>query len=258
MTRRFKSDLIALENASQCSLKARRAAAKPTQTNFMKTNPRFQFAARQGFTLIELLVVIVIIAILAGLVMSQANKIMEDGRRLQVQTVIKDLRIAIGSYQVEYNRYPVDPSMLSGSDGQDAPELQTNEQSGIITALTAISSASGGSSGGSGGGAGGANLNPKDIKFIDLPMAKNGMFGLVNATPPYKLVDLWGQTYRVLLDTNGDKQVPNPDLKNSDPKISANPNSPAPQNLPTEIAIYSWGFDKRPYTKDDIASWRQK
>jgi hypothetical protein len=89
-------------------------------------------------------------------------------------------------------------------------------------------------------------------------MAKNGMFGLVNATPPYKLVDLWGQTYRVLLDTNGDKQVPNPDLKNSDPKISANPNSPAPQNLPTEIAIYSWGFDKRPYTKDDIASWRQK
>lgn len=237
----------------------RASACCPTNTHTknMKTNPRFQPATRQGFTLIELLVVITIIAILAGLVMSQANKIMEDGRRLQVQTVIKDLRIAIGSYQVEYNRYPVDPSLLSGSDGQDAPELQTNEQSGIITALTAISSSSGGSGGG-GGGSGSVNLNPKDIKFIDLPMAKNGMFGLVNATPPYKLVDLWGNTYRVLLDTNGDKQVPNPDLKNSDPKISANPNSPAPQNLPTEIAIYSWGFDKRPYTKDDIASWRQK
>jgi prepilin-type N-terminal cleavage/methylation domain-containing protein len=238
--------------------KASACCSTNTQTKNMKANPRFQPATQLGFTLIELLVVIVIISILAGLVMSQANKLMEDGRRLQVQTVIKDLRIAIGSYQVEYNRYPVDPSLLSGSDGQDAPELQTNEQSGIITALTAITSSSGGSSGGGGGGSGSVNLNPKDLKFIDLPMAKNGVFGLVNAAPPFKLVDLRGNTYRVLLDTNGDKQVPNPDLKNSDSKISANPNSPAPQNLPTEIAIYSWGFDKQPFTKDDIASWRQK
>lgn len=235
----------------------RRALTLHTQLKNMKNKSFINTRSRQGFTLIELLVVIVIIAILAGLVMSQANKIMEDGRRLQVQTVIKDIRIAIGAYQVEYNRYPVDPALLSSSGGQDAPEMQTNEQSGIVTALTAITPSSGG--GGSGGGSGGGvNLNPKSIKFIDLPMAKNGKFGLVNATPPYKLVDLWGQPYRVLLDTNGDRQVPNPDLKNADPKISANPNSPAPQNLPTEIAIYSWGFDQRPYTKDDLASWRQK
>ncbi|MFN0080703.1 MAG: type II secretion system protein [Prosthecobacter sp.] len=210
---------------------------------------------RQGFTLIELLVVITIIAILAGLVMGQANKMMADARKLQVQTVIKDLRIAIASYQVEYNRYPVNSSMLSSaSDGQDIQALLTDENSGIVSALMSTSSSS---SGGSGGG-GATNLNPRDIKFIDLPIAKNGMYGLVNAQPPYKLVDLWGLPYYVLLDTNGDKQVPNPDLKNSDPTISQNATSPPPQNLPTEVAIYSWGLDKVGMTKDDVVSWRSK
>jgi hypothetical protein len=136
---------------------------------------------------------------------------------------------------------------LSGSDGEDAPEMQTDEKTGIVDALMSTSSSDSKS-----------NLNPKDIKFIDLPLAKNGMFGLVNAQPPYKLTDLWGQTYRVLLDTNGDKQVKNPDLQNSDPKISQNPTSPPPQKLPTEVAIYSTGLDKVASTADDVVSWRQK
>lgn len=218
----------------------------------MKTNRPVNSSIHQGFTLIELLVVVVIIGILASLVMSQATKMMEDARKLQVQTVIKDLRIAIGSYQVEYNRFPVDSSKLSGSSGEDAPEIQTDENSGIVTALMSSSSSN------SSSGGGGVNLNPRDIKFIDLPLAKNGMFGLVGAQAPYKLVDLWGQTYRVLLDTNGDKQVQNPDLKNADPKIAQNPTSPPPNKLPTEIAIYSVGADKTPSTKDDVVSWRQK
>jgi hypothetical protein len=62
----------------------------------------------------------------------------------------------------------------------------------------------------------------------------------------------------VLLDTNGDKQVQNPDLKNADPKIAQNPTSPPPDKLPTEIAIYSVGADKTASTKDDVVSWRQK
>lgn len=214
----------------------------------MKNKHPNQSHTHRGFTLIELLVVVVIIGILASLVMSQASKMMEDARRLQVQTVIKDLRIAIGSYQVDYNRYPVDSSKLSGSDGEDAPEFETDETSGIVDALMSTSSGDGG----------GVNLNPKDIKYIDLPLAKNGMFGLVGAQPPYRLVDLWGQTYRVLLDTNGDRQVANPDLNNSDPRIAQNPNGPPPEKLPTEIAIYSLGQDKTASTKDDVVSWRQK
>ena len=225
----------------------------------MKTKPRFTTIMRQGFTLIELLVVITIIAVLAGLVMSQAPKLMEDARKLQVQTVIKDLRIAITSYQVEYNRYPLNPSLLSSaSGGQDIQAQPTDENTGIVSALMSTSSSSSSGSGGGGGGSGSINLNPKDIKFIDLPIAKNGKFGLVNPQPPYKLVDLWGTPYYVLVDTNGDKQVQNPDLNNTDPTIAQNPTSPPPQNLPTEIAIYSYGKDKIPQTKDDVVSWRQK
>ena len=224
----------------------------------MKIKTRPSLLVRTGFTLIELLVVITIVAILASLVMSQANKIIADGRKLQVQTVLKDLRIAITSYQVEYNRWPVSSSLTSGaSSGQDIPAVPTNENSGIVGALTTItSSSSGGSSNSSSSGS--TNLNPRDIKFIDLPIAKNGKFGLANAQPPYKLVDLWGTTYYVLLDTNGDKQVANPDLNNSDPRISANPISPPPKMLPLEIAIYSWGMDLAQYTKDDVVSWRSK
>lgn len=219
----------------------------------MKIRHRHKLAASQAFTLIELLVVITIIAVLSGLALSQFTKTMENARKLQVQTVIKDLRIAITSYQVEYNRYPINPSMLSGSSGEDIPALQTDENSGLVDALTSTQSSATGSGGGSS-----VNLNPKDIKFIDLPPAKNGQFGLVGAQPPYKLVDLWGQTYRVLLDTNGDKQVENPDLKNSDPSIAQNSINPPPQMLPTEVAIYSVGLDKTAQTKDDITSWRTK
>ncbi len=220
----------------------------------MKTTLRRQLSAQRGFTLIELLVVVTIIGILAGLVMTQATKMMEDARKLQVQTVLKDLRIAIGNYQTDYNRYPVSPSMLSGGqDGEDIQPIPTDESSGIIDALLSTSSSPSG-----GGGSGGVNLNPRDIKYIDLPVAKNGIFGLVNAQPPFKLTDLWGLPYRILLDTNGDKQVMNPDLNNSDPAIAQNPMSPPPQKLPTDVAIYSFGKDKMPQTKDDIVSWRQK
>lgn len=222
--------------------------------NLMKTILRRQPSTQQGFTLIELLVVVTIIGILAGLVMSQATKMMEDARKLQVQTVLKDLRIAIGNYQVDYNRYPVSPSLLSsGEDGEDIQAIPTDESSGIIDALLSTASYGGGDSGG-----GGVNLNPRDIKYIDLPVARNGVFGLVNAQPPFKLTDLWGQTYRILLDTNGDKQVINPDLNNADPSIAQNPMSPPPQKLPTDVAIYSFGKDKMPQTKDDVVSWRQK
>ncbi|MBB5033808.1 type II secretion system protein [Prosthecobacter vanneervenii] len=219
----------------------------------MKIKPRSSLLVRSGFTLIELLVVITIVAVLASLVMSQATKMIADGRKLQVQTVLKDLRVAITSYQVEYNRWPVSASLMSSaSGGQDIQPVMTDENSGIVSALTTLNTNQGSSSGGT------TNLNPKDIKFIDLPIARNGKFGLVNPQPPYKLVDLWGTTYFVLLDTNGDKQVANPDLKNSDPKISANTISPPPKMLPLEVAIYSAGLDLQQNTQDDVVSWRSK
>jgi hypothetical protein len=103
-----------------------------------------------------------------------------------------------------------------------------------------------------------AAWNPKEIKFIDLLPAKNGKWGYVPAegANPCRLVDLWGNPYVILLDTNGDKQLQNPDIENSDPAISQSKSSPPPKFLPFETAVFSLGKDQIEGTADDIVSWR--
>ena len=65
---------------------------------------------------------------------------------------------------------------------------------------------------------------------------------------------MYGQPYHILLDTNGDNQVKNPDTNNTDPKISQNQAA----HLVTKVAVYSNGKDQIPRTSDDITSWRPK
>jgi prepilin-type N-terminal cleavage/methylation domain-containing protein len=218
----------------------------------MKT--KFNFNTRRGFTLIELLVVVTIIAVLAGLVISQAPKLMQQGRELEIRSVITTLQNGIRSYQTEYNRLPIDMSQSSSSGGEDMPAVMTNQSNPLVETL--MGSAANQNSSGSGGGSG-ANLNPKGIEFATFKIAKNGRNGLVGTQSPYSLLDMWGSPYYILLDTNLDRKIANPDLKNQDPKISQNVASPPPQFLPTEVAIYSIGKDMIPMTGDDIVSWRQ-
>ncbi|MFO1437854.1 MAG: type II secretion system protein [Verrucomicrobiaceae bacterium] len=210
-----------------------------------------------GFTLVELLVVVTIIGILAGLVISQAPKLMQQSRELEVRNVIVSLQTGIRNYQTEYNRFPLDPAQLSSGD-EDAPAVLTNQSTTLIDTLmgpAASQSSGGGSSSGSGSGAT-ADLNPKGIEFTSFKVAKAGRNGLVGTQSPYSLVDLWGSPFYILFDTNLDRKIKNPDLQNQDPKISQNAISPPPQFLPTDVAIYSLGKDRIPMTGDDIVSWR--
>jgi prepilin-type N-terminal cleavage/methylation domain-containing protein len=219
----------------------------------MKTPSRNNFS-RRGFTLIELLVVVTIIAVLAGLVMSQAPKMMEDARRLEIRNVIISLKTGINNYQVEYNRYPIDPSQSSSGGGDDAEAQLTDQNSNLIDTLMgdAAQQAGGGSS-----NTGSNNLNPKGIEFVSFRTAKNGRNGLVGAQSPFSLIDMWGSPYYVLLDTNLDRKIQNPDVQNQDPKIAQNPASPPPEFLPTDVAVYCIGKDLTPLTGDDIVSWRE-
>ena len=219
----------------------------------MKTPPSNH--SRHGFTLVELLVVVTIIGILAGLVISQAPKLMQQSRELEVRNVIISIQTGIRNYQTEYNRFPLDPSQSSSSGDEDAPAIQTNPTSALVETLmgSAATSGSGGSSGGSGGT---TNLNPKGIEFTTFKMAKNGRNGLVGTQAPFTLLDLWGSPYYVQFDTNLDRQIKNPDLQNQDPKISQNTVSPPPEYLPTDVLIYSIGKDLVTMTGDDIVSWR--
>lgn len=219
----------------------------------MKNPPHI--TSSRGFTLIELLVVITIIAVLAGLVLSQGPKMMEQARNLEVRNVIMSVTTGIRNYQVEYNRYPIDPALASSSGGDDAQPILTDQNSSIVDTLMGDAARQPGTSSGSSGGS--INLNPKGIEFVTFKVAKNGVNGLVGTQSPYSLLDMWGSAFLVLMDTNLDRKLVNPDIQNQDPKISQNQASPVPQFLPTDVAVYSMGKDRVQMTGDDIVSWRE-
>ncbi|MFC5456344.1 prepilin-type N-terminal cleavage/methylation domain-containing protein [Prosthecobacter fluviatilis] len=199
--------------------------------------------ATRAFTLIELLITITIIAILASLTAAGVTQLIDKANNLKVRTVLMDLKTGIETYQTDYNRYPVSAG-FTGANGEDAPELLTDGSNPLVDTLMGIPPASGGT----------ADLNPKRTQFATFNPANNGRHGLVGAARPYKLTDMYGQPYHILLDTNGDNQVKNPDAANTDPKISTGQAA----HLPLKIAVYSSGKDQIPGTSDDVTSWRPK
>jgi len=210
--------------------------ARNRQTNM--TTPRLHLCRRNSaFTLIELLVVITIIGVLAGMAFPVVTGVMERARKVKCLSTIKDLNVAINAYRTEYNHYP--------SEQKQEDEIRTNAASKLIQVLLAAESQQKQD-----------GLNPRGVKFIDLPPAKNGRGGLIGTSSDnYELVDEWGKPYYVIMDTDGDDKVKNPDLRNSDPKISGD----APQELPLGVAVYSLGADGEKSatpTRKAITSWR--
>jgi prepilin-type N-terminal cleavage/methylation domain-containing protein len=194
----------------------------------MKTHSKS--LSRRAFTLIELLVVIGIIALLAGLSFPAISGVMKKAKRARCAAAIKDIQLGIKNYQVEYNRYP-----LANSSGESPVLL--SEGSPLLNVLL---------------GKNLSKLNPREIVFLEAPMGKSGAGGLVGSEGSYGLTDVWGSPYEVIIDSNYDNKIANPDSQNSDETISGE----ASQSLVTGVAVYSIGEDKQANTKDDIVSWR--
>jgi prepilin-type N-terminal cleavage/methylation domain-containing protein len=206
----------------------------------MKTHRQ---SVQGAFTLIELLITVTIIAILASLTAAGIGYAIDQANRLKVRTVMAEIKSGIENYHVDYNRFPI-PSTAMGTIGEDAPEVLTDGSNSLVDTLMGIPPASSGM----------PDLNPKHQPYAQFVPANNDRHGLVGTARPYKLNDMYGRPYHILLDTNGDNQVKNPDAANTDAKISQN----VPAHLATKAAVYSSGKDQTPLTSDDITSWRPK
>ena len=77
----------------------------------MRSSQRVARALRGGrpgsFTLVELLVVIAIIAVLAGIILSAGNTVVNLAKRAKAQNMANQLQTATQAYFTEYSVYPV-------------------------------------------------------------------------------------------------------------------------------------------------------
>lgn len=103
-------------------------------------------------------------------------------------------------------------------------------------------------------------LNPREIKYAEFPTARNRKRGLWQDGEEWVLIDFWGEPYYIILDTNDDLEIANPEFgaRASDPKqADFDLKHPQPKMLPLTTAIYSSGPDRDPKTwNDNICSWR--
>lgn len=204
----------------------------------MKTSSVFDARHVRAFTLVEILVVTTIIAILSTIVASQVIQIMDNANRAKTLALALELKQGIDGYMLDYHRFPLDSPPKGDAD---TPELLTDGSNPIVDALLGVPMTSSG-----------RDLNPTRHPYAQFKPAKKDRDGIVGTSIPRRFHDMWGRPFHILLDTNGDNQVKNPDFTSSDLKLAQN----QAEHLAVQVAVYSCGKDGIPNTADDVATWR--
>jgi type II secretory pathway pseudopilin PulG len=212
-----------------------------TETTPDNSTQRKKSGRRWIIIILGSLIVIALLIKLAGFMIFLDSEKKQANR--QARVTIKDLELAIISFQVEYNRYPISTSALSGPDismrsrGPMLPMLIGDE----TIPLNAPTS------------------NPKEIKFIDLSKAHNRRSGTWQDGSEWVLSDPWGEPYYIVMDTSGDGKIANPEFgaDQSDAEYAKRCRvNPPTATLPLKVLIYSSGPDRDSKTwNDNICSW---
>lgn len=176
---------------------------------------------KRGIAVILIIIGIIVLLGLLGLVVLGflapfvARQVMGKTAHLKTLAVMKDVEVACRHYRVEYDGFPVAPA-----DATLDTEIRSTGD--FIQGLL--------------------GSNPRQIKFVDLPEGRGGKFGLVESGTVVTLVDLWGEPYYLILDTNEDGKVRNPE---------------GGADMRESMILYSAGPDRDPKTwADNIKSWR--
>jgi hypothetical protein len=163
-----------------------------------------------------------------------------DHKYLKTRQTLKELRLAIETYELEFNCLPAPPL------GLDMQNFVARSRGPFLASLL---------------GKEGMPDNYQ-IKFINPPPAINHSSGLWKDGTERVLSDPWGEPYYIVIDTNKDDQIANPefDAGQSSPEYTKHQRSdPGPAMLPLKSLVYSSGPDRDPKTwQDNICSWRPK
>jgi hypothetical protein len=140
--------------------------------------------------------------------------------------VMHSVTAAISQYFNEYNSFP-------GSPAAEPRDVELRSQGPILAALF--------------------GNNERKIKFVDLPLAREGKFGVIETPDGRTLVDMWGEPYFILLDCDFDNLLANPEI-GADAKYLKKNQPPA--RLTNMALMYSAGPDRDPKTwQDNVRTW---
>ncbi len=199
-----------------------------------------------GFTLIELLTVISIIAILAAASFAGYGKIIDGVRKKESQVMAVTISNAVIQFYADYNRLPKSASSADGTDTQTTSE----GAEGIIKVLAGKE------------GDSDTLQNPRATNYVEgikpaKPNKKSGaaaagasdkwINGFVLEEDNYEIVDGYGNYFLILLDSNFDKEVENPNIDEV---------GEGRARLAKQVVVWSPGKDGKEETwEDNPRSW---
>ncbi len=182
----------------------------------------------------------VVLGMFVLLIIHYSSYITDSGSHtVSVRGDIRALKTALHSYEVDYHHFPIP------QNGKPTEDFQTRSRGVLLQVLL---------------GENISMLNPQEVRYDEFRKAKGHRHGLWQDGTEWVLSDYWCEPFHIILDTNKDDQIANPefgaDQSNSE-HAAKSKSHPPPEMLPLHVLVYSSGPDRDPKTwRDNVCSWR--